>query len=383
MSGDGGAGPGDVMICLELDRISRRYGADAPAVDRLSLRADPGERLAILGPSGSGKTTTLRMIAGLERPDAGAVRLDGEDVTPRPPARRGLAMVFQTGGLFPHLTVRGNLAFGLRRRRVPRAERRSRIGEAGELFRLNGLLDRRPGALSGGEQRRVALARAFVRRARLVLLDEPLVHLDPPLREEMREAIRTLHRRSGATLLLVTHDQEEALRLGERVAVLRDGRLEQAGPPAEVFRHPATAFVAGFVGHPPMNLLRGSLRRDAAGPVFVTESLRWPLPDALACAAPARDGASVLLGLRPDRIAPIPTEASSGMCFPARIEAVEPTGRETRLRLRAGADPLLALVPAAEVWREGTEARFAADLSDARLFDAEGGRCLTPDTGAD
>jgi ABC-type sugar transport system ATPase subunit len=323
------------------------------------------------------------MIAGLERPDAGAVRLDGEDVSTLPPARRGLAMVFQNGGLFPHLTVRENLAFGLRRRRVPRAERGSRIREASGIFRLGSLLGRRPGALSGGERRRVALARAFVRRARLVLLDEPLVHLDPPLREEMREAIRTLHRRSGATLLLVTHDQEEALRLGQRVAVLRAGRLEQAGPPVDVFAHPATAFVAGFVGRPPMNLFRGTLRREGAGPVFVTDAVRWPLPDAIAAAAPPAPEAAVLLGLRPDRILPLRGDASAGAILSARIDAVEPTGRETRLRLRTDDGACVALVPSAETWAEGAEVRFAADLADARLFDAESGRALTPDTGAD
>ncbi|MGH2897136.1 MAG: ABC transporter ATP-binding protein, partial [Solirubrobacteraceae bacterium] len=239
---------------LVLDALEKRYGA-LRALAGLSLAVAEGELLAVLGPSGSGKSTALRVVAGLERVDSGRVLIGGRDVTALEPARRDVAMVFQSFALFPHLTVRDNIGFGLAARRAPAAERARRVMEAAQVLGLEGLLDRRPQALSGGERQRVALARALAGRPAVLLMDEPLSNLDAPLRERARTEIRRLHRETGATVVYVTHDQAEALSLGERVAVLDGGRLRQIGTPDEIYERPADSFVAGFVGSPPMNLV--------------------------------------------------------------------------------------------------------------------------------
>ncbi len=238
-------GSGDVSVRLE--SISKSFGASV-AVHPLTLSIDRGVLLALLGPSGCGKTTTLRIIAGLERPDGGRVSIDGTDVTPLPPERRGLGMVFQQYAVWPHRDVAGNVAYPLERQGLPRAEVAKRVEEALGLVHLEGLGGRRPHELSGGQLQRVALARALIARPRVLLLDEPLSNLDARLREELRVEIRALKRRLEITTILVTHDQEEALAIADRVAVMSAGRIEQVGTPAEVFASPATPFVARFVG---------------------------------------------------------------------------------------------------------------------------------------
>ncbi|MGG5818060.1 ABC transporter ATP-binding protein [Falsiroseomonas sp. HW251] len=233
---------------LVLEGLTRRFGANPPAVDRLSLGLQRGALLALLGPSGCGKTTTLRLIAGLERADAGRVLVAGHDVTPLPPEVRNMGVVFQSYALFPHMTAAGNVAFGLETRRLSRAERQERVAEALALVGLSDLAHRKPRALSGGQQQRVALARALAIRPELLLLDEPLSALDAQLRDGMREEIRALQRRLGTTTVFVTHDQAEALAMADLVAVINAGRLEQLGTPEDLFERPATPFVAGFVG---------------------------------------------------------------------------------------------------------------------------------------
>ena len=232
---------------LELSGIDKRFGAQGVLAD-VSLTVDPGEILALLGPSGSGKTTLLRILAGFERGDAGRIRLDGEEVSGIPPARRGVGMVFQHYALFPHLSVSGNVAFGLESRGLPRPEIADRVREALGLVGLDGFESRRIGELSGGQQQRVALARALAPRPRVLLLDEPLSNLDPTLRERTRRQLKRTIRAIGITTVLVTHEQEEAFDLGDRVAVLHGGRLEQVGRPEELYREPASLFVARFVG---------------------------------------------------------------------------------------------------------------------------------------
>ncbi|HEY8369034.1 MAG TPA: ABC transporter ATP-binding protein [Thermodesulfobacteriota bacterium] len=233
---------------IALRALSRDYGTGRPAVDALDLDIEQGEFVGLLGPSGCGKTTTLRMIAGLVQPTAGAIFLGGREITREPAWRRNLGLVFQSYALFPHMTVAQNVAFGLRLRKVPRAEVERRVAEALRLVRLEGYGDRRPRELSGGQQQRVAIARALVIEPDVLLLDEPLSNLDARLRDEMRVEIREIQQKVGITTIFVTHDQQEALTLCDRIAVMRDGRLEQAGTPAEVYNRPATAFVAGFVG---------------------------------------------------------------------------------------------------------------------------------------
>ncbi len=233
--------------------ISRRFGGDggprgAPALDNLQLAVHPGEFLTLLGPSGCGKTTALRLLSGLDSPDSGQIFLAGQDVTALPPHRREVNQVFQSYALFPHLTVAGNIAFGLRMKRLPGAEITARVDRAAELLALGGLLARRPDALSGGQRQRVAVARALVCEPKVLLLDEPLSALDARLRAQVRGELRTLQRRLGMTFVFVTHDQEEALTLSDRVAVMHAGRLEQIGSPEEIYGRPRNRFVAGFIG---------------------------------------------------------------------------------------------------------------------------------------
>jgi putative spermidine/putrescine transport system ATP-binding protein len=233
---------------LALAGLSKRYGEGPPAVDALDLAVAEGEFLALLGPSGCGKTTTLRIVAGLVPPDAGTVRLGGRDITGLPVHRRDIGLVFQSYALFPHMTAAGNVGFGLEMRGLARAERERRVAEALRLVRLEELGHRRPRELSGGQQQRVALARAIAIRPSLLLLDECLSNLDAKLREEMRGEIRDIQREAGITAVFVTHDQTEALAICDRVAVMREGRIEQIGTPEEVYERPETPFVAGFLG---------------------------------------------------------------------------------------------------------------------------------------
>lgn len=248
------------MSAIQLDRVVKNWGL-ARAVDGVSLTAEEGSLLVLLGPSGCGKSTTLRLIAGLEQPDSGKVMIGGADVTHLTPAQRKIAMVFQSYALFPHLSVAENIVFGLRVRGVSRAERDSRLKRVADIVGLGQLLDRKPSQLSGGQRQRVALGRAIIAEARVCLMDEPLSNLDAKLRHEMRTEIRALQQRLGMTMVYVTHDQTEAMTMADRVVLMRDGHVEQDGPPEELYSRPATAFTARFIGTPPMNLITTSDNR--------------------------------------------------------------------------------------------------------------------------
>src|SRR3989449_3475780 len=247
------------MSAIVAENVSKHWsitGGVVRAVDAITFRFAPGTLNVLLGPSGCGKSTTLRLIAGLEIVDAGRITIAGRDVTRMPPARRNIAMVFQSYALFPHLTVAENIAFGLAVRKVPRTERAGRLARVADLLGLDQLLDRKPAELSGGQQQRVALGRAIIAQAPVCLMDEPLSNLDAQLRAEMRQEIRTLQRKLGITMVYVTHDQTEAMTMADQVVLLKSGRVEQDAPPAELYARPATAFAARFIGTPPMNLLR-------------------------------------------------------------------------------------------------------------------------------
>jgi len=331
--------------------LTRRHG-DVVALDDVSLDVAEGELLTVVGPSGSGKSTLLRLVAGLDEPDAGSVAVGGRDLAGVPPAGRGVAMVFQGFALFPHLTVAENVGFGLRARGTPAAETRARVEAAAAALGLGALLDRRPAALSGGERQRAALARALAARPRVLLLDEPLSNLDAPLRAQARAVLREVHAQTGATVVHVTHDQAEALTLGRRVAVLAAGRLEQVGPPDEVYARPATRFVAGFLGRRRMNLVDAA----AAGP--------------LAAAAPdGRAAAGATLGVRPEDLVP-----RDGGAVRARVEVVERAGHEEVWRVRAdGLDaPLWVRPPTGVRAREGDG--VALDPVRVHVFGPDGRR---------
>jgi sn-glycerol 3-phosphate transport system ATP-binding protein len=344
------------MSEIRLDDVSKSWGP-VHAVDRVTLTAEAGRLLVLLGPSGCGKSTTLRLIAGLERVSAGRIWIGGTDVTDLPPAARNLSMVFQSYALFPHLTVRENIVFGLRVRRVPRAEREARLARAAALLGIEGLLDRKPGQLSGGQQQRVALGRAIVAEKAVCLMDEPLSNLDAQLRQEMRREVRALQQALGITMVYVTHDQTEAMSMADRVVVLRDGRVEQDAPPEGLYARPATTFVAGFIGTPPMNLLRLA---DGAGGAVI-RGTDTPVVAAL----PGRDR---LLGLRPEdvRLAP------GGVA--ARVRDGEYLGADTILTCLVGEEPLKVRAPGRVAVSPGAAVHLAWDARAAHLFDARTGR---------
>jgi multiple sugar transport system ATP-binding protein len=317
------------MAAISLDRVGKVFESGHAGVRDVSLQIADGELVVLVGPSGSGKSTLLRLIAGLDLPTSGRISIGGRDVTHVPPQGRDLAMVFQSYALYPHKTVRQNLGFGLRMRGLAAPEIETRVKKVAASLQIEDLLDRRPAQLSGGQRQRVALGRAIVREPQAFLFDEPLSNLDPALRLDTRTQIALLHRRLGATMVYVTHDQEEAMKLGERIVLLRDGRVEQAGPPMEIYRHPATLFAARFLGSPPMNILEAS-HLDA--------------------------GASGLVGIRPQDVVLTRPEAGD---IPAIVELVEAAGSEQHVHLRLEAVPgqrLIAVVPADADVRPDTRA---------------------------
>jgi putative spermidine/putrescine transport system ATP-binding protein len=320
------------MSTVTLTRLSKHYGTTVAVAD-VSLTVAEGELVALLGPSGCGKTTTLRMVAGFIPPTAGSITIGGRDVTHLPPHRRDTGMVFQSYALFPHMTVAENVAFGLEMRKVPKAERDSRVAEALRLVRLDQLGGRFPRQLSGGQQQRVALARALVVKPGVFLLDEPLSNLDAKLRAEVRVEIRTLQQRLRLTTLFVTHDQEEALTMADRLVVMHKGVVQQVGTPEELYERPANAFVAGFIGK--SNFFPGRL--ESAG-LFRTDGGL-----ALTCAVDGvAPGAPALLALRPERIALDPS-APSDNTLPGTVAMVTYLGAltEARVRLSDGSETLV------------------------------------------
>ncbi|HXL51792.1 MAG TPA: ABC transporter ATP-binding protein [Gemmatimonadales bacterium] len=354
------------MASVTLRRLAKRYDPEGrSALDGLSLEVRDGELFVLLGPSGCGKTTVLRCIAGLEEPTAGEILIGERDVTRLDPAARDVAMVFQTQALYPHLTVRKNLAFGLEVRRVPAAEIARRVQQAAVRLRLEPLLDRRPGELSGGERQRVALGRALVREPQVFLLDEPLASLEPALRGELRDVLVDLHRALGATVVYVTHDQVEAMTMGQRIAVLEGGRLRQVGTPAELYGLPADVFVARFIGNPGMNILTGRGRGtgDAGG---VVDCGTWSVPVPL-----ERYEGEIYLGVRPEHVSLVASDQGIGT---AHVRGVEPLGPDTLVRLDAGGQPLVARVHGISDLRAGDPVGVKLDRRQLHLFDAAGAR---------
>jgi len=320
-----------------LEGLRKDFGATT-AVRDLDLRVERGELLVLVGPSGCGKSTVLRMIAGVEEPSGGRIFIGERPVDDVEPAERDVAMVFQSYALYPHMRVRDNLAFGLRMRRTPKDEIERRVRWAAGLLGLEGLLDRRPGQLSGGQRQRVALGRALVREPSVFLFDEPLSNLDARLRAEMRDKIARLHRSLGATMIFVTHDQVEAMSLGQRVAVMRGGVIQQLGPPMEVYREPANLFVARFIGTPSINMLDGALRGDGDEAVFAAPGLTLAAPHASACTGEGAPGAAVTLGVRPEDLT-LTTPDAPERHFTTRVVRIEALGSEVLVHLAPpGAD---------------------------------------------
>ena len=307
---------------IDLENVTKVYGHDVVAVDDVSLTIGEGEFMVLVGPSGCGKTTLLRSIGGLEDVTRGRIKIGDRDVTKMAPGARDIAMVFQNYALYPHMTVRKNLGYGLRVRRTPRKEREQRVQQVATLLGLEGLLDRRPGQLSGGQQQRVAMGRAIIREPAAFLMDEPLSNLDAKLRGGMRTSLQQLHNRLGTTTVFVTHDQVEAMTLGERVAVMRDGRFQQVAVPQRLYEEPANLFVAAFIGSPPMNLLQASVDGDAIS----LSGVRIPL-DRERRPRAAENG-RVIVGIRPEAFEDAAFAPSGLPQLDVQVEVVEELGSD-------------------------------------------------------
>jgi ABC-type sugar transport system ATPase subunit len=353
---------------VALEHVTKSYGPVA-AIKDLTLEADAGELLVLLGPSGCGKTTALRLVAGLEEPTSGSVWIDGRAVNDVDPKDRDVAMVFQSYALYPHLSVARNIEFPLRSRKVPTAQRRRQVAAVAESLHLEDLLDRKPGQLSGGQRQRVALARALVRRPKAFLMDEPLSNLDAQLRVEMRAELVELHSRLGITILYVTHDQVEAMTMGRRIAILNDGVLQQLDTPSAVYERPANAFVAGFIGSPPMNVLRGLLHAEGDSLYVEVPGGRVALSPALTRAVRERALHEVILGLRPEDLS-----LDAAGTIGATVSLVELIGHEQHLALRLPEGELVWVRLGAHAPRmaTGDSVRVAA-TGTAHIFDPVSG----------
>ncbi|HVU24778.1 MAG TPA: sn-glycerol-3-phosphate ABC transporter ATP-binding protein UgpC [Opitutus sp.] len=369
------------MSRVVLENLCKTYpdkkGAAVPAVDRVSLEIRDREFMVLVGPSGCGKSTSLRMIAGLEEITGGTISIDGRVVNDVPPKDRDIAMVFQNYALYPHMTVYENMAFGLKLRRFPKPEIDARVREAAAMLGLEALLDRKPKALSGGQRQRVAVGRAIVRKPKVFLFDEPLSNLDAKMRVSMRTEIAKLHARLEATMIYVTHDQVEAMTMGDRICVMKDGCIQQVAAPIELYDRPANRFVAGFIGSPSMNFFNGVLRRSDGRFEFVednanAEPVRIALPVEWGERAAAHADARIVLGVRPENV----HEASAGSGTAVRVEVVEPMGAETLLHLNSGATTFVARLPPARRFETGRRLDITVDSTRLHFFDPVTGAAI-------
>ncbi|TJW62342.1 MAG: sn-glycerol-3-phosphate ABC transporter ATP-binding protein UgpC, partial [Mesorhizobium sp.] len=355
---------------LEIRDVRKNYGS-VETLKGIDIALENGEFLVLLGSSGCGKSTLLNIIAGLAEATSGDVLIGGRSVLGVHPKNRDIAMVFQSYALYPNLTVSRNIGFGLEMRKVPATERDKAVRETAKLLQIETLLDRKPGQLSGGQRQRVAIGRALVRKPQVFLFDEPLSNLDAKLRLEMRTELKRLHEMLKTTVVYVTHDQIEAMTLATRIAVMRDGRIEQLGTPEEIYNEPATLYVAGFVGAPAMNMLEATLEDGKL--VIVGTDARLALPARYADTV--RNGASVVVGIRPEALGLGPG-SSADLSLPVEIEVVELTGPEQVTTARVGSQKLTATLPPQARLAKGQPCAFVFDPDALRLFDPATGQAF-------
>ena len=354
------------MAQISLQHIQKIYDKQVQVVKDFSLEIADKEFIVFVGPSGCGKSTTLRMIAGLEAISDGDLLIDGVRMNDVAPKDREIAMVFQNYALYPHMSVYDNMAFGLKLRKIAPEEIHQRVEYAAQILGLKEYLQRRPGALSGGQRQRVALGRAIVRDAKVFLMDEPLSNLDAKLRVQMRAEISKLHHKLNTTMIYVTHDQTEAMTMATRIVVMKDGVIQQVGAPKAVYNHPQNMFVAGFIGSPAMNFIRGALD----GEFFVTESLRIPVPQEKLAVLNARDyqRKPLVLGIRPEDIA---SAASQNAHFEARITVAELTGAEFMLYCSIGGHEFVCRSGANTDYQAGELLSLRFDMNKCHFFDCD------------
>jgi multiple sugar transport system ATP-binding protein len=363
------------MAEVRVTELHKHFGA-VHAVRGINLDIPDGEFTVLVGPSGCGKSTLLRTIAGLEEITEGEIAIGGDIVNDMRPRDRDVAMVFQDYALYPHMTARANIGFGLRARKMPQAEIEQRVGRAASMLGINSLLDRLPRQLSGGQRQRVAIGRAIVRNPKVFLFDEPLSNLDAQLRDEMRGEIKRLHQEIDTTMIYVTHDQIEAMTLADRIVLMRDGVIEQQGAPLELFERPANRFVAGFLGSPKMNFIPAKLARDGSDRIVLRDGASLTLPRGRLStkAAPT----NILLGLRPEHVSRATGEPiAPGLArLDATVDLLQPTGSRTFATFNIGGVPVIAELQAHDVSRVGEKIPLVLNLNRASIFAADSEKTL-------
>ncbi|MBN1362333.1 MAG: ABC transporter ATP-binding protein [Sedimentisphaerales bacterium] len=361
------------MASIAFQQVTKTYDRHTVAVSDLTLEVPDGQFLVLVGPSGCGKTTTLRLVAGLETPTSGAIHIGAKPVADVSPRDRNVAMVFQDGALYPHMDVYANMAFALRMKRLSATEARRRVVAAAEMLGIASLLHRKSAALSGGERRRVALGRAMVREPAAFLLDEPLSSLDPLLQGALRTELKALHQRLATTTLYVTHDQAEAMALGQRIGVLHHGRLQQVGSPDDIYRRPANRFVAGFFGMPPMNFLTARVRRQHEGLSLEIAGAGFDLPAPLRSSLAGHVGPTVLAGIRPHDLSLKPRTGPGGDALSGKVTHIEPLGSrcDVHVQLHSGEKCVVCTAPDS-VPRVGADVSLHIDPDRLHLFEPDG-----------
>ncbi len=357
------------MANVVFEKVDKRYGK-VSVIENMNLEIKDQEFMVLVGPSGCGKSTALRMIAGLEEISGGTISISGKVVNDLPPKGRDIAMVFQSYALYPHMTVRENLEFGLKIRKMPRPEIDKLVNEAAQILDITHLLDRKPKQLSGGQRQRVAVGRAIVRKPSVFLFDEPLSNLDAKLRVQMRAEITKLQQRLQTTTVYVTHDQVEAMTMGNRIAVMKDGKVQQVGTPLDLYEQPSNVFVAQFIGTPPMNLIRATI--EGGGKQLVTPKFTLPVPQSLQHFTAGKDGQRVVAGIRPENVVDASAEGKGETArITAEVEIVEPLGYEVVVHARAGDELLVAKLEPHHIPKMGDKIDLLLELDTLHLFNAE------------
>ena len=358
------------MATVELKNVKKVYEGDILAVDQANITVKDKEFLVLVGPSGCGKSTTLRMVAGLEEITEGELFIDGKLMNDVAPKDRDIAMVFQNYALYPHMTVYENMAFGLKIRKYPKKEVQARVKDAAQILDIEELLDRKPKALSGGQRQRVAVGRAIVRKPKVFLFDEPLSNLDAKLRVQMRAEISALHTRLQATIIYVTHDQVEAMTMGDRIVVLKDGYIQQIGTPLGLYNHPVNRFVAGFIGSPPMNIMTAKLVEEGGKVVADEGDFKVVLDSSLVDKVRGQVGKETLFGIRPEDLI-IADKPIAGATIDCKVTVVEPLGAEILLYVNTQNHQIVVRIPPHIEFKVGDDVYFTPKMDKIHFFDME------------